>query len=210
MVFWRRANQEEAAFKWLAFVFLTFSLILLHWVAFWKGLYESSLRGVGIVAGTLDFALAPIIYFFIRSLQNSAFKFSKHHLWHFVPFLFFFIVLLEISRLVAGTSETGPLFDAHDFSWFRTTYRIVSNGQFLAYGIWLFFHLRSESRAWIKTITVLFIIYFIGRLAYSALAITEFITPNIDYILSVIISTSIFSLAYLNQLRPIHFRSRKS
>lgn len=209
LVFWRRAEKEDTTFKWLSGVFLTFALILLHWVAFWQGLYQTGLRGMGLIAGTLDFALAPLIYFFIRSLQSPTFKFEKSHGWHFLPFLIFF-PLAVISVTASAISSTQLPSNNQDPNWYRLIYLMVENGQFLLYGGWLFIQSRDKTQQWIKSISLLFVIYFCGRLAYSSLALSSLITPAIDYVLSVIISTSIFSMAYLNQLKPIHFRTRKS
>ncbi len=209
LVFWRRADKDEAAFKWLSGIFLTFALILLHWVAFWQGLYQNGFRGISMIAGTLDFALAPLIYFFIRSLQSPTFRFKKSHSWHFLPFLVFFPMAL-ISVLTIVISSTSILTSAQEFSRYRLIYLIVENGQFAGYGIWLFIQSRNKMHQWIQGICLLFVIYFCGRIAYSTLAISSLITPAIDYVLSVIISTSIFSMAYLNQLKPINLRTRKS
>lgn len=209
LVFWRRASKEEATFKWLSGIFLTFALILLHWVAFWQGLYQIGFRGVSMVAGTLDFALAPLIYFFIRSLQSTEFRIKRNHVWHFLPFIVFFPIAL-VSALVITFSSSPPPLNGQEFGWYRLIYLLVENGQFFCYAIWLFIQSRDKNRQWVQGVSLLFVIYFCGRLAYSGLALSSLITPAIDYVLSVIISTSIFSMAYLNQLKPINLRTRKS
>ncbi len=210
LVFWRRANPDEGAFRLLSWIFLTFALILLHWVAFWTGIYQTNFRGIGIVANTLDFALAPLIYFFIRNVQTPSFKIMGRQWLHFVPFMIFFPLSIEVSRLVTGASPLLPISQALSSSWYPITYQVVSNAQFVVYGIVLLLYTRSDKRQWVQTICILFITYFAGRLAYSTLVFMSSITPVIDYVLSVIISASIFSVAYLNQLKPIHFRTRRS
>ncbi|MDW3191756.1 MAG: helix-turn-helix domain-containing protein [Cytophagales bacterium] len=208
LVFWR-SNQAGHAFKLLAVIFGTFALILLHWIAFWQGLYQTGFRSIGLIAGTLDFLLAPMIYCFVKSLQSSTFQFNKKQGWHFLPFLIFFSIAL-ITALTTSETGTSATQNTPIQRWYRLVYLTVENGQFLCYGGWLFLQvLRSEQRL-LKTISLLFVLYFCGRLAYSALALTSLITPEIDYVLSVMISASIFSVAYLNQLKPIQLRSRQS
>ena len=205
----RKRAAETTAFLWLSGIFLTFSFILLHWVAFWQGLYQSGYGSIGRIAGTLDFALAPIIYFFIRSLQDPSFKFDRKSWWHFVPFLCFFLSSIALSTFTSGTDPITQ--NQSFFTGYRSVYLLIENGQFVAYGLWLYLQFRSSTQSLIKTLGMLFIIYFAGRLTYSVLAlVVSMITPSIDYVLSVIISTSIFSIAYLNQLKPIHFHHRKS
>lgn len=209
LVFLRRVEKEKVTFKLLSGILFLFSLILLHWVAYWQGLYQTNFTGLGRIAGTLDFALAPYIYLFVKSLQNPSSRIKKRHRWHFIPFIIFFTISISLSLIVSGDNLLSPTF-RKALRWYQLTYLIVENGQFLLYGIWLFKLTRSSIEHWIKAICLLFITYFCGRLAYTILAQSSLITPYIDYALSAIISTSIFSLAYLNQLKPIHFRTRIS
>lgn len=209
LVFWRRAEKEKATFKLLSGIFLVFSLILLHWIAYWQGLYQTNFLGLGRVAGTLDFTLAPFIYLFVKSLQKPSLRIRKQHRWHFIPFIIFFTISISLTLIASGANSLSPTF-RQAFRWYQLIYLIIENGQFLLYSIWLFKLTRSSIEHWIKAICLLFITYFCGRLTYTILAQSSLITPYIDYVLSVIISTSIFSLAYLNQLKPIHFRTRTS
>lgn len=50
-------------------------------------------RGVSLLFG-------PIVYFYFRAQVNRSFKLGKKHLWHFVPYLLYF--LHEISAFVQG------------------------------------------------------------------------------------------------------------
>lgn len=208
LVFWR-ANHDEQAFKLLASIFGIFALILLHWIAFWQGLYQTGFRSIGLVAGTMDFLLAPMIYFFVKSLRSGTFRINRKQGWHFLPFIIFFttalIAALITSEMGSSASQSGPIQ-----RWYRLVYLVVENGQFLLYGGWLFLQTRNQEQQLIRTISWLFILYFCGRLAYSGLALSSLITPEIDYALSVMISASIFSVAYLNQLKPIQLKRRKS
>lgn len=211
LVFVRKSENEETSYKHLSWIFLTFSMILLHWIAFWRNLYQGPLVGGGMIINNLDFLIGPFIYFFGRSLSIGSFKIRKNQWLHFLPFLIFFI--FSINQYLSF--RLGPGFPIHlgrpqFLKWYRLIYMLALNTQFIIYGIWIFRKFGIQSPGWLRSVAVLFLSYFSGRLLYTFLVTMDMVTPSIDYVLSFIISGSIFSVAYVNQLQPIFFRQKKS
>lgn len=208
-VFFRRTRNDDSVYKYLAWIFLIFSFILIHWIAFWRNLYPFPASNLGLILNTLDFLLAPLIFFFICSLSNSTFK-IRSYLWlHFLPFILFFGVIL--SKIVLELLDTSIPYDylsvaqAYNF-W----YMMIQMVQFIAYGIWIYVQLKKSSNQWIGLIGWLFILYFVSRIVYWVFALSNLITPYIDYAISVVICGSLLSIAFLNHLKPISIRERRA
>ncbi len=84
-----------------------------------------------------SFAFGPLIYFYVRSIVNSEFKFAKIHLLHFIPVaiqaaLYFFLSLQEYNYRHWYWQEVH-------LPW---TYRIEFDGTFVSMAIYLFLSLR--------------------------------------------------------------------
>jgi len=54
---------------------------------------------------SLGMVLAPMIYFYVRSITIASFRFRRKHIWHFIPWIVFFGIKLFI--LIYDSSQPG-------------------------------------------------------------------------------------------------------
>ncbi len=54
---------------------------------------------------SLGMVLAPMIYFYVRSITIASFRFRRKHIWHFLPWMVFFGIKLFI--LIYDSSQPG-------------------------------------------------------------------------------------------------------
>jgi len=84
-----------------------------------------------------SFAFGPLIYFYVRSMVNSEFKFAKVHLLHFIP-----VVLQAALYLFLSLQE----YNYRHWYWEEVhlpwTYRVEFDGTFISMAIYLFLSLR--------------------------------------------------------------------
>ena len=101
---------------------------------------------------SLGMVLAPLIYFYVKSITTSDFKFSKKDFWHFTPWLLFFCIKLFIliyDSSQPGFDDTQNGFMVINFEWkyINPVVTIFSTGQmllYLAFTFQLFYQYRSK------------------------------------------------------------------
>lgn len=90
------------------------------------------------LANPVIFLLGPLFYFYARSLIDPGFSWKKKYLWHFLPFVLFFVLSLpdyfqsadlKLQKYLAeiNRAETGP--------WYFIIYAVINGylfGYFLA------------------------------------------------------------------------------
>ena len=84
-----------------------------------------------------SFAFGPLIYFYVRSIVNSSFVFTRVHLLHFIP------VILQAGLYLFLTFQT---YNYRHWYWQEIhlpwTYRIEFDGTFISMAVYLFLSLR--------------------------------------------------------------------
>ncbi len=64
--------------------------------------------------------VVPLIYFYVKSITVSDFRFKKQHIWHFVPGIIYFLLKISILAYDAsqpGFSETQNGYLVQNFEW---------------------------------------------------------------------------------------------
>lgn len=68
----------------------------------------------------LGLIVVPLIYFYVKSITISDFRFKKIHIWHFVPGILYFLikmVVLVYDANQSGFSETQNGYLVQNFQW---------------------------------------------------------------------------------------------
>jgi len=87
---------------------------------------------------SMEMILAPLIYFYVRSITTSDFKFRKKDIWHFVPWMLFFFIkifILVYYMNQPGFSDTQNGYMVVHFQWkyVEPIVTVFSNMQMLLY-----------------------------------------------------------------------------
>jgi len=104
----------------------------------------------------IEYALAPLLYFYVVSLITPNFKFSKKHLWHFLPFFIFqsyaFFVYFNVVWLASFTDKNQLVnnFYYHQIKDIEEYLTVFSVGGYLLAG---FFKLKKYRRELNETIS---------------------------------------------------------
>ncbi|MDC8002813.1 helix-turn-helix domain-containing protein [Aureisphaera galaxeae] len=142
----------------------------------------------------LGLVLAPLLYFYVKSITVSDFKFKKKDIWHFVPWMIFFalkMVILIYDAQQPGFSETQNGYLVVNFQWkyldpFHSVLLYSQMLLYLAFTFQLYYHYRKNIQQffsnayslelnWIRNflfIYALLFLYDIGQTIVN-LAITE-------------------------------------
>lgn len=94
---------------------------------------------------SLGMVLAPLIYFYVKSVTTSDFKFTRKDLWHFFPWLLFFItktVILSYDVLQPGfyDAQNGPAVINFQWKYVDPIVTFFSTSQMLLYLAFTFQH----------------------------------------------------------------------
>lgn len=68
----------------------------------------------------MDLLMAPLIFFYVKSVVTPGFKLAKKHFWHFVPWLLFFLakaVIYIYDAQQPGFSEVQNGYLVENFQW---------------------------------------------------------------------------------------------
>ncbi|MDJ0645756.1 MAG: helix-turn-helix domain-containing protein [Flavobacteriaceae bacterium] len=101
---------------------------------------------------SLGMVLAPLIYFYVKSITTSEFRFLKRDFWHFVPWLIFFVaksVILIYDMNQPGFYDTQNGYLVVNFQWkyLDPIVTVVSSMQmllYLAFTFQLFYNYRGK------------------------------------------------------------------
>ena len=129
---------------------------------------------------SMGMLIAPLIYFYVKSITTSNYIFKRSDLWHFLPWLLFFIIKAFIfiyDSAQPGFSETQNGYMVVNFQWkfLDPIVTIFSNGQmllYLAFALQLFYKYRSKIQHyfsniyklelnWIRNFLVLYTFIFV-------------------------------------------------
>jgi len=132
----------------------------------------------------MGFAIAPLIYFYVKSLTTSNFSFKKKHWWHFVPaflMISFRLGIYVYDSLQPGFNDTqnGILKLAVDEPIVSPLYMFLSFAQmllYLAFTFQLFYNYRTKIKQYFSNTYKLelnwilsFLIVFSALFLYSSL-----------------------------------------
>ena len=81
-------------------------------------------RGVSLLFG-------PVVYFYFRAQVNRSFKLEKKDLWHFVPYLVYFIY--EFSAFIQGPEAVVERYDSDYNLYFSYIFRLARWASYIFY-----------------------------------------------------------------------------
>jgi AraC-like DNA-binding protein len=106
ILLWRKSVlNETASDKWLAIFLFLAILYIAPWMLGFAGWYDTQpYRDVLFYVPFLQlFFIGPVIFFYVQSLLNPSFRFSKKEIWHLIPgilYLLYSIVIVVTDKLV--------------------------------------------------------------------------------------------------------------
>ncbi len=101
---------------------------------------------------SLGMVLAPLIYFYVKSITIADFKFKKKDFWHLVPWLLFFIIklgvlLYDINQPNFDNVQNGPAVENLLWKYVDPLVTFFSTAQmllYLAFTFQLFYNYRKK------------------------------------------------------------------
>ena len=207
LIFWLAAGQglflsaiifsrKSKVSNLLAGVILSFSLMLIYYITFWTGLYQSLPRAIG-VAGAFTFIFPPLLWFYTKSSKGSLyFKTS-----HFIPFLLYCIYFGIAPSLSHEQRMTVGLLVA-----------IAQNIHLMIYSLLIFKTAiketsTSKESTWKKNIAWSFIGYTLSFNLYYLLVWTGALKIEYDYFISLASSFFIYYVGYYSHKNPATLKS---
>lgn len=113
---------------------LSKTFLILRWLFFrFQIVKVNDFPYIYLASAAVFFLLAPLLYFYIRSLCYRDFRFAKSHLFHLMPFLFFvFFAIISVQlRMSYSATENrfvDKIFISHywDIFWTLNFIQIIS------------------------------------------------------------------------------------
>lgn len=174
MILWKRRDPSHSL---LAYIILIYSVILTHYVAYWTGLMVHLPVYIWILGG-LTFVIAPLYYFFLKKRPHN-----ESIGWHSVPFLLYLITffLQLIFRINLGKYiQIAQVI--HLIFYASLCYKLMKQN--------------DQQDGWLASVALSFYIYVAGFTTYYFLFWFEILTPQQDYIISLIMTGFIYYIGY--------------
>lgn len=220
LLFTQRRGSPRAG-SWLGALILSFSVLLIFYVGYWTryGWYVPQLN---LVYPSLAFLLGPFLLFYLDQLTDQPIFYRLRWL-HWLPALA--VVLLSLPLYMHPTAEIqqyimgrGNLPDPPlwkwGFEWLLSPAFIVVH--LLLYGglvVWYVQRIlgrldRSSASGamsparWVRLLAGLFLLYTVAFLLYFALQPTPYFTVEYDYLISLVMTASIYVIGYIGYRYP--------
>lgn len=210
LVFYKKSLAGEKFYRFLAFVLMIFSLVLLYWLGYWHNAYANSapLHGFGFLLDPLDLLLGPAIYFFVRSKLDNSFHVRGKEWLHITPYVV--LTLHGIHATIRATTglELYRFADSQEEAFVvGAIYTAIKHAQFVLYAVWIW-QLIPKSQGLLKYTFWVYLLNVAGRLIYMGLSYSSILTLDIDYVISIVIVSGIYSISYYSNLRPEFFKKK--
>jgi len=186
----------------IAFLVLAYSIILLQYVLYWTK-YTHSFPYLTLLPQVCYFMAGPLLYLYFLNLytRKVTFKFAFHFLPAFLMFLFYFPFLLNTFNI---TQINIPWHWFRWNSWLVTVhlafYAIVSYRLFTKKKVNSNFEKLRDR--WSKILWFLFIAFGVSFLSYFILVRFPFFDTQWDYMISLSMSISIYTIGFFVIKQP--------
>ena len=102
----------------------------------WYDTYSNTKINYFLIAMSL--LMAPLIFFYVKSVVTPGFRFTKKHFWHFVPWILFFITKIYIYLYDAQQpgfedQQNGYLVENFEWPYLNPILTFFSTAQMLLY-----------------------------------------------------------------------------
>ncbi|MEM7085190.1 MAG: helix-turn-helix domain-containing protein [Bacteroidota bacterium] len=178
--------------------------------------------GLNIFYGTRYgswFLFGPFTYFYFKSITDTRWKFSKRHLWHFLPFVIFVMIIPFIAYKALNNAQVDygmlSVFDHRQrvLTTIQWVYSVIFIIQFVHLGAFLFKNLRlvrvysgqlqleysniDSKIKWLRNFNVTLIAVLICSAAFLyLLLVTDIYRRHLDYIYVVPIGLLFYYISF--------------
>lgn len=173
-------NRQLLKNKILAGIILSFSLMLLYYVAFWSNFLPKLPYSIHIL-GELIYAIAPMTYLYVLLINNK--KLSKAKWIHLSPFFVVTGLFITLNYRFGGVLQNLYLL-------------------LYTYLIWNSISKKSSTYSWSKQVASAFSMLTLGFTLYYILVWNRWLTPEYDYWISASMSFFIYFIGYKAILNP--------
>ena len=190
----------------IAFLILAFSLILFQYVLYWTK-YEKALPYFVLLPSICYFSTGPLLYLYFLNLYSKkpTFNFSLHFLPATLALLPNLVLWLKYLGL---TSMKIPLLSLANSYWLISTHMIIYTALIL-FIISKNKVLDSEYNKvrfnWSKVLISLYIVFILSYISYYVLVRFSFFNSEWDYMISGMMSISIYTIGYFIIKQPSIF-----
>lgn len=145
----------------------------------------------------LGLATGPLLYFYVKSVTSSAFRFRREHIYHFVPvviYIVYRIVILIYDSAQPGFAETqnGVLMEDVHNQYVGAFYSALQNVQhllYLAFTVQLFLQYKAKIKqfysntyklelSWLRNFLAIYILLFVYSLFET---MTDLVVMNLHW-----------------------------
>jgi len=192
----------------IAFLILSFSIVLFQYVLYWTK-YQSDFPYLVLFPHVCYFSTGPLLYLYFLNLYNK--KVSFNYILHFSASMLAFIpnIVLWLKYLGAVDPELKfPLLIFTNGPWLVVAHMLLY--AFLALQL-IVRNKNAESeyqkvrQNWAKVLTFLFGLFIISYISYYVLVNFTFFNSTWDYMISVMMSISIYTIGYFIIKQPAIF-----
>ena len=153
LLLWRYKEKRNLSDLLLAFILLitcyhrtTYTIGFMDWYDTYRN------TKINYYLIPMGMVLAPLIYFYVRSITTSDFKFGRKDLLHFIPWLLFFaikvgILVYDMNQPGFHDSQNGYLVINFQWKYVEPVVTVFSTGQmllYLAFTFQLFYNYREK------------------------------------------------------------------
>ena len=125
----------------------------------WYDVYRNTKINYYLVS--MDMLMAPLIYFYVRSVLNPVFTLKRKHFWHALPWIVFFLlkmVILIYDSQQPGFDDTQNGYLVVNFQWpyMSPVVSVFSTAQmllYLAFSFQLFYQYKNDIKQFFSNTT---------------------------------------------------------
>ncbi len=210
---------------YLGLLLFLFSYMLFFHFCWWTN-YHYHFPHVYLTNTPIYYCFSPLLLLYFDSLRVKP-QLQKHRWAHFLPSLLLIFFLLPFflqgtaDKLATITGEAAfPQFSFGSWVWIMVNFKLFGTQMliYLLWKIWLLQKIWKEDEAaglapklvqvrrkWFQILTALFAAYTLSFLAYFPLSKQAFFVDLHDFIISGIMTISIYTIGYLGYQRPAIF-----
>ena len=211
---------NRAAHRFLALLVLLFSLMLMHFVAYWSRYQMVYPHWIGF-SSTFPFLYGPILLCYVYTLKKGKYQFNPWDLLHLLPFLMMLLYMLPFYWLSASAKLEVVRRYSTEYSqiryYWRVFFDIFQNLHLLVYTVWVGYlifrtpvadNLSKQQISWLKGIFYAFLGFTLNYNIYYVLLYAGMISPTFDYLISFSMSFLIYWIGYKGFLQSEIFADK--
>lgn len=191
----------------IGFLILSFSIILFQYVLYWTR-YQQVYPYFTLLPPVCYFSTGPLLYLYFLQLYKKRVRFN--YALHFAPALLMLVsnVVMWLKYLQVTQIEIPFLSFIRGSHWFISVHMIFYT---LLIG-WLVYQNRDATTEytkvrlnWSKVLLSLYSLFILSYISYYVLVNFSFFSPEWDYMISIMMSISIYTIGYFIFKQPSVF-----